>query len=124
MLIHLERHDHLEDRNIDLEAFFVVEVFHGIAAEHLAHFCPEIAATDILIPLPRVQNRLNANDSLTFYLPVAAVAVENMPVPAMQLDGKIIMVLDGYAIGKHILPRQRIGVIRLVKRFHAYFHAL
>lgn len=123
MLIHLERHDHLENGNIDLEGFFVVEVLHGITAEHLAHFCPEITAADILIPLPRVQDGLNANHSLAFDLPVAAIAVENMPVTAVQLDRKIVMILDRDAIGKHILSRKRVGVIRLVKRLHAYFHA-
>jgi hypothetical protein len=124
MLIHLERNDHLEDGNIDLEVVLVVEVFHGITSEHLAHFCPEITPADILIPLTRIQNRLNANYSLSFHLAVASVAVENMPVTAMKLDRKTIVVLDSDPIGKHILPRQRVRVVRLVKRFHAYFHPL
>src|ERR1700761_4584646 len=50
-LVHLKWNDHLENGDIDLERLFIIEVFHGIATIHLAHFCTEITAADILISL-------------------------------------------------------------------------
>lgn len=82
-LIHLERHDHLEDGDVDLEVQFVVEVFHCIGAIHLSHFGAEIATTDVLIAFSGIQDRLDADDAFAFYLAVASIAVEDMPVTAM-----------------------------------------
>src|SRR5690348_18183615 len=42
-----------------------------------------------------------------------------MPVAAQKADGEIIVVLDSDAVGEHVFVVQRIGILRLVERFHA-----
>jgi hypothetical protein len=123
MLIHLERNDHLKNGDIDLEAFLIVKVLHRVGTIHFSHFSTQIAPADILIPFSRIEDRLYANHSFPFYLPVAPIAVEDMPVTPVQLYGKIVVIFDGNAVGKHIFTGKRIGVIRLIKGLNAYLHA-
>ena len=84
--VHFKRHDHLKNGDIDFEGLLVVEIFHGIGAIHLAHFRAEIKATHVLIPFARLQNGLDTHHPLALDLAIGPIAVEDMPVAAMQLD--------------------------------------
>jgi len=113
--VHLKRYDHFKNGDVDFEAFFVVEILHRVGAVHLSHLGAKVATADILISLTGVEDGLHSNDTLPFYFAGASIAVEDMPVAAMKLDGEIIMILDSNAIGKHIFTGDRIRIIRLVK---------
>ena len=124
VLVVLHRDDHFKSRDTDIEHQFAVKIFHLVSTIHPAHFCAKIAAAHILVILPGLQRRLNANHTFAFHFTVAAVAVEDMPVPAVQFNGKSIVILQRNAVSKHEFRLQRVAVIRLVKGFHTYFHAL
>ena len=123
-LIHLIRHHHLKRRNIHLKSLFVIYIFHHVFSKHFSHLCFKVATAHILKLLPRLHYRLLPNDALTFYLPVLAIAVKNVPVPAMQLHRKAVMIFERYAISKHKLTVYRVAVVRLIKRLHTYLHSL
>ena len=80
---HLERNDHFKNGNIYFEGLLIVQVFHRIGAVHFSHFRAEVAAADILVPLSRLEDGLDADDALPFYFAVAAIAIEYMPMPAV-----------------------------------------
>jgi hypothetical protein len=121
--IHFERHYHFKNGDVDLKAFFVVEIFHGVGAIHLPHLGAEVTAADILISFTGVKNRLDSYDALPLHFPGAAVAVEDVPVTAMKFDGKVVMIFDSNAIGKHIFTGNGIRIIRLVKGLDAHLHS-
>src|SRR5882762_9979672 len=97
---HLKRNNHFESGNIDLEDFFVVQVFHAVGAVHFTHLCTEIASAHILIPFAGIQYRLHTYYAFAFHLTIAAIAVKNMPMTAMQFYRKSIMIFYGYTVGK------------------------
>jgi hypothetical protein len=53
---------------------------------------------------------------------VGSVAVEDMPLAAVKFYGEIIMVPDRDPVGKHVLPRNRIAVVGLVKSLDVNFN--
>jgi len=91
-LIHLERNDHFENGDIHLEGLLIIEILHDIGAIHLAQFGAQVTAAYILIAFARLKDGLDSDDAFAFHLPVAAITVEDMPVPAVQLDGEIVMI--------------------------------
>lgn len=101
-----------------------VEVFHLIGAGHSAHFRPQVTATDILIPVARVKDGLNAYHTLAFHFPVFAIGIKNIPMSSVQFYRETIMVFDGNAVREHVFSRHGIGIIGLIKGFHTYLYTL
>src|SRR5664279_181549 len=95
-----------------------MEIFHMITAIHLAHFRTQITTADILIFFTRLQNGLYSNYTLSFHFAVAAIAIENMPLTAVQLYRKIIVIPYCYPVSEHVFTGHRITVVRLIKSFH------
>src|SRR5664279_1577948 len=95
-----------------------MEIFHMITAIHLAHFRTQITTADILIYFTRLQNGLYSNYTLSFHFAVAAIAIENMPLTAVQLYRKIIVIPYCYPVSEHVFTGHRITVVRLIKSFH------
>src|SRR5436189_4615660 len=83
ILVQFHGNDHLEGGDINLEHSFVVEVFHLVGSFHFSHFCAKIAATDILITFTWFKDRLNTNNTFTFYFTMCAIAIEYLPVTSM-----------------------------------------
>jgi hypothetical protein len=90
---------------------------------HFPHFCTQIASAYILVFLGRLQHRLHTNYTFSFHLACSAIAIGNIPMPAMQLNRKIIMIFYRDAISEHVFSRHRVGIIRLIKSLHAYLNA-
>jgi hypothetical protein len=90
---------------------------------HLTHLGAEVATTYVLITLFGFEPGLYTHYAFPFDFAVGSVAVEDVPMAAQKLDREGVVVLDGDPVGKHELPRKRIAVIRLVKRFHADFNS-
>jgi hypothetical protein len=55
---------------------------------------------------------------------VCAVAVEDMPLAAVQFYRKIIVIPYGDTIGEHMFSRHRITVVGLVKSLNVNFNSL
>ena len=120
MLIHLKRNDHVKHRYFNLELFFGSYIFHYICTIHFTHFCAQVATTNILVLLPRVNLRLYANYAFPFYFPLSAITVKNIPMSAELLYRKRIVILQSNTVGKHKLATYGITVIRLVECFNRY----
>jgi len=84
----------------------------------------QVAAAHILVLLTAADNGLHADHALALNLAVAAVAVENMPVAAVQLHREGIVIFDGNTVGEHELRLQRVRVILLIERLHADLNTL
>ena len=121
MLVVFKRRDHIKRRDAYFELVFVVEVFHNVAAVHTANLGVQVATTDILVFFSGADHGLHPNNALTFYLPVAAVAIEDEPMAALKFYRKGIMIFDGNAVGKHKLRLKRVGIVLLVKGLNAHF---
>ncbi|MFM2139229.1 MAG: hypothetical protein RJA57_1536 [Bacteroidota bacterium] len=91
---------------------------------HPTHLRTQVAPADILITLPGCQYGLDPHHPFALHLPVGTIAVEYEPMPAVELNGKWIVILQGDAVGEHVVRLQRIAVIGLEKGFHAHFYPL
>lgn len=100
-----------------------MQIFHKIDAFHSSDFRTKIASTHILKMFIRLYDRLRTNHSLSFYFLIGAAAIENKPMSAKKLNGKIIIILNSNPIGKHILIGKRIAVFRLVERLYTNSYA-
>jgi hypothetical protein len=55
-----------------------------------------------------LKSGLNTYYALPFYFTVTTITVDNIPMPAMEFDWKVIMIFNGDPVGKHVLPRYRV----------------
>ena len=118
------RHNHLKRGYTYIEGAEVVTIFHLVAAFHFSHFGAQITPAYILIGFARFNNGLNAHYALAFYFAMAAVAVEDFPMPAQQLYRKRIVIFKRDTVGEHVLRLDRIAVVRLIKRFNTHLNPL
>ena len=123
-LIHLIGNDHFKGWYIYFESAFVVNIFHHIFSKHLSHFGAKVTTAYILKLLTWLKQRLLANNAFAFHFPVFTIAVKYMPMPAMQLNGKAVVIVDGNTISEHELIINGVAVVGLIKCFDAYLYSL
>lgn len=121
-LIILHRNNHFKRRDINLEHLLVVQIFHLVCTFHFTHFCAKIATTNVLISFAWLNRRLDAYYAFSFHFSIAAITVEYLPVTAMQLHRKSVVIFQGDAVRKHEFRLDRITVIRLVKCFNTHLY--
>ena len=74
--------------------------------------------------LSRFEDRLLAHNSFTFHFALAESGIEDMPMPAQQLNGVFAVIFNGDPVGKHIVVLAGTGVRRLILCFHTYLDPL
>ena len=73
---------------------------------HSANFCMQITSAHILIFFSCTYHRLHADNTFTFYFSKTSITVENMPVAAVQLHRKTIMIFYRNTVCEHELRLQ------------------
>lgn len=114
---------HFKSRNGHFKMALVVYIFHDITAIHFAHIGGKITAADILVGFTGIDAGLNTHHSFAFHFFSASVAIPDMPLPVQEFYGKIVVILDGDPVGKHIFPIQRVAVVGLIESFNTYADA-
>ena len=112
------RNDHLELGNAHTEAETIKLAFHEVIAVHFTDFGGQAAGRFVVVEIAGSQNRLLANDTLTFNLAVFTIGIENEPLPSQQLHGVFTLVFDVDDIGKQVVVPTGIGIFRLVGCFN------
>lgn len=98
-------------------------ILHQVGAVHAPHLGVQVATAHVLVLFSAVDDGLHPYHAFPLYFPVFAIAVEDVPVAAVQLYRKGIVVFYGDAVRKHILGLNRIGVILLVKSLNTHLNA-